>query len=224
MKEKFIRKFMLLAKTIAEDNHVCYSRQIGAVIVDPKTNGVVSIGYNGPPEGTPHTDHSDYIRHFLWPQLTAQEKYALIAVHWHELSLEGKQILESLCDENEVRDVPRVHAVMHDYLPFVCRKLRECKTCPRKLLNCKSGERTELCSCQHAERNALNKLPISSCGLIMFCWCGVPCIQCAGSIINASIKEVHCLLDVDYHAVSRYLFATSNTALFEYEKEKFLDD
>ena len=223
VKEKFIRKFMLLAKTIAEDNHVCYSRQIGAVIVDPNTNGVVSIGYNGPPEKTPHTDHPDYIRHFLWPQLTTQEKYDLISIYWSTLDITHKQRLQGLSVDCGLKNNEVCHSILNEYLDFVCQHIKNCKVCPRKLLNCKSGERSELCSCQHAERNALNKLPISPKGLIIFCWCGVPCIQCTGSIINAGIKEVHCLLDTDYHFVSRYLFATSNTNLFEYEKQKFLE-
>lgn len=222
MKVKFIQKSMLLAKTIADDNNVCYSRQIGVVIVDPKTNGVVSTGYNGPPENTPHTDHPDYIRHFLWPQLTAVEKYALIACYWHDLSIEDKQFLEKQCTANGLLEDQPTHAALNNFLSFVCIKTHRCGKCPRKLLNCKSGERSELCSCQHAERNALNKLPISPYGLVMFCWCGVPCIQCAGSIINAGIHEVHCLEDVDYHSVSRYLFATSKTNLMEHKKEKFL--
>jgi deoxycytidylate deaminase len=213
---------MLLAKTIAEDNHICYSRQIGVVIVDPDTYGVVSVGYNGPPQDTPHTDHPDYIRHFLWPQLTAQEKYDLIAIYWGAITLKDKQLLESLYAG--LQDNEPTHSMLDKHLDFVCRNIKNCKVCPRKLLSCKSGERSELCSCQHAERNALNKLPISPKGLIMFCWCGVPCIQCAGSIINAQLKTVYCLHDKDYHPVSRYLFTTSRTALIECPKEDFLNE
>lgn len=223
---------MLLAKTIADDNHVCYSRQIGVVIVDPKTNGVVSTGYNGPPENTPHPDHPDYITHFLWPQLSPNEKIKLIGVFWSMLSIHDKQLLEKLDvaikNKESIADdtsYPQgIDATLNEFLPFVCKNIQSCKVCPRKLIHCKSGERSELCSCQHAERNALNKLPISPYGLVMFCWCGVPCIQCAGSIINAGISEVHCLKAPDYHFVSRYLFATSNTNLFEYETEKILSD
>ena len=89
--------------------------------------------------------------------------------------------------------------------------------CPRNLLGYSSGVRSELCSCQHAERNALNKLPIAANGLAMFCWCGVPCIQCTGSIINAGIKEVHCLKEADYQPTARWLFEKSDTRLLEHD-------
>ena len=201
MNAKFIKKFMLLAKTVAEDNQICYSRQIGVVIVDPRTNGVVSIGYNGPPQGTPHTDDPGYLEYFLFPQLTAVEKELLLG----KLGKTGYAESSLPLDFFIAEEISRVYP----------------KTCPRKLLECKPGERSELCSCQHAERNALTKLPISPHGLVMFCWCGVPCIQCAGSIINANIAEVHCLEDTDYQSVSRFLFDKSNTALFEYSKSFF---
>ena len=51
----------------------------------------------------------------------------------------------------------------------------------------------------------------------MFCWGGVPCIQCAGSIINAGIQEVHCIKDMDYLTSSRWLFKYGNTALIEHD-------
>ena len=222
MKEKFIKKFMLLAKTVAKDNNVCYSRKIGVVVVDPNTNGVVSIGYNGPPENTPHTDSLNYITNFLWPQLTANEKYTLIIQHCHALNTDEKEVLRSICNSHGVLERPHSHNVLSEFEMWVALKIEGCKTCPRKLLGYKSGERSDLCSCQHAERNALNKLPIPARGLVMFCWCGVPCIQCAGSIINANISEVHCFEDTDYHPVSRFLFETSKTKLFEYPKQSFV--
>lgn len=220
MKEKFIKKFMLLAKSIADDNNICYSRQIGVVIVDPRTNGVVSVGYNGPPEGTPHTDDINYIINFLWPQLTAVEKFSLISNYWNDLNMKDKAEFQKILPT----DNKSTHQKLDSYLPFVASKMENCRQCPRKILGCKAGERRELCSCDggHAERNALNKLPISSYGLIMFCWCCVPCISCTGAIINSNISEVHCLKEPDYHSVSRYLFSTSKTSLFEYDKTIFL--
>ena len=221
MKEKFIKKFMLLAKTVAKDNNVCYSRKIGVVVVDPNTNGVVSIGYNGPPENTPHTDSLNYITNFLWPQLTGIERYNLIHNYFDKLPQPDKVDLSSL-DYTRMEEEDMLKPYLEDYCGWVALKIEGCKTCPRKLLGYKSGERSDLCSCQHAERNALNKLPIPAHGLAMFCWCGVPCIQCAGSIINANISEVHCFEDTDYHPVSRFLFETSKTKLFEYPKQSFV--
>ena len=55
----------------------------------------------------------------------------------------------------------------------------------------------------------------------MFCWCGVPCIQCTGSIINAGIKEVHCLKEKDYQSSARWLFKHANTKLLEHDLSTF---
>ena len=45
---------MKLAREIANDQNPCLSRRVGVVVIDPKTNGIVGAGYNGPPENTPH--------------------------------------------------------------------------------------------------------------------------------------------------------------------------
>ena len=103
------------------------------------------------------------------------------------------------------------------------KKIAECNKCPRNILGYSCGKRSELCSCQHAERNALNKLPIPAKGLIMFCWCGVPCIQCSGSIINAGIQEVHCIKEKDYHVSSRWLFEYGNTKLIEHDIDDLME-
>ena len=183
MKDKFIRKYMRLAKVIANDQNPCMSRQVGVVVVDPATNGIVGAGYNGPPEGTPHCNDLEFVKNFVWPQLNKEELNKLGG-----------------CDKE-----------------IACNYMASQNKCPRNLLGYSSGKRAELCSCQHAERNALNKLPIPAKGLVMFCWCGVPCIQCSGSIINAGIKEVHCLKESDYQPVARWLFEKSNTKLLEHD-------
>ena len=182
MKDKFIRKYMSLAKVMANDQNPCLSRKVGVVVVDPSTNGIVGAGYNGPPENTPHCNDIEFLRNFFWPQLTLEENIYLKALNL---------------------DTPE--------------KIAQCHKCPRNILGYSSGKRSELCSCQHAERNALNKLPIPAKGLAMFCWCGVPCIQCSGSIINAGIQEVHCIKEKDYHVSSRWLFEHGSTTLIEHE-------
>ncbi len=206
---KFIRKWMLLAKTIAEQNDACYSRQIGTVIVDPKTNSVVSVGYNGPPQNTPHCDSYEFLRNFFWPQLTLKEKLILLDSlpdqHIHAAFVSNNRIQA----ENEQRD-------------SWCSHYKECKICPRRLINTDIGQRTELCSCTHSEANALNKLPISSVGLVVYIWPIQPCIQCAGALINAGIDKVFCLKDQDYHPVSRFLFDQSCCELIECKEEDII--
>ena len=196
MKDKFIRKYMGLAKVIAEDQNPCLSRRVGVVVVDSITNGIVGAGYNGPPENTPHCTDVEFLEHFFWPQLTEREIMQLCAYYraTHNIDLQPM-------------DRPKK----------ACEFLSSCNKCPRNILGYSSGQRSELCSCQHAERNALNKLPIPAQGLTMFCWCGIPCIQCTGSIINAGIKEVHCLQGNDYQSVSRWLFDHGNTSLVEHD-------
>ena len=190
MKDKFVRKYMRLARVIANDQNPCFSRKVGVVVVDPSTNGIVGAGYNGPPQGTPHCNDVDFLKGFFWPQLTYRERVSL-------------HIRSNTMDSQDATSA--------------CEFLSKCDECPRNMLGYSSGKRAELGSCQHAERNALNKLPIPAEGLAMFCWCGVPCIQCAGSVINAGIKEVHCLHEEDYQPTSRWLFDKSDTDLFEHD-------
>lgn len=191
MKEKFVGKYMRLARQIAIDDNPCLSRQVGVVVVDPSTNGIVGAGYNGPPEGTPHCNDVSFLKGFFWPQLTAREKV--------QLSIKSGT---SWMDSQDI--------------DATCEFLSKRNECPRNMLGYSSGKRPELCSCQHAERNALNKLSIPAKGLIMFCWCGVPCIQCTGSIINAGIKELYCLKQTeDYQPAARWLYDKSSTTLVE---------
>ena len=191
---------MGLAKVMANDQNPCLSRKVGVVVVDPSTNGIVGAGYNGPPENTPHCNDVEFLRHFFWPQLTSSEKeYIYNCVQQGSIDpLSYRQ--------QEIVDPDKA-----------CTLLAQCNKCPRNILGYSCGKRSELCSCQHAERNALNKLPIPAKGLVMFCWCGVPCIQCAGSIINAGIQEVHCIKEKDYHISSRWLFKHGKTTLIEHE-------
>ena len=191
MKEKFVKKYMRLASVVATDSNPCLSRQVGVIVVDPHTNGVVGAGYNGPPEGTPHCNDIEFISNFVWPQLTSKERNLLGSV-------DKKTACEYMANQNK---------------------------CPRNILGYSCGRRSELCSCQHAERNALNKLPIPAKGLVMFCWCGVPCIQCTGSLINAGISEIYCLEQTeDYQPEARWLYAKSETKLHERDSQWVLLD
>ena len=71
--DKFIHKYMHLAKNFGEDSNPCYSRKIGVIIVEPKINKIVATGYNGPPRGTPHCDSKKHLHIIVWPQLTETE-------------------------------------------------------------------------------------------------------------------------------------------------------
>ncbi len=74
LSDKFVRKYLRLAKLFGEESNPCYSRKIGAIVVDTKINKIVATGYNGPPRQTPHCDSAEHLENIVWPQLTEDEK------------------------------------------------------------------------------------------------------------------------------------------------------
>lgn len=65
--------------------------------------------------------------------------------------------------------------------------------CTRKTLNIPIGQRLSLCPCAHAERNAIStaaKLGHSTEGTTLYMNSGIPCLDCAYSIVAAGITEV----------------------------------
>jgi dCMP deaminase len=65
--------------------------------------------------------------------------------------------------------------------------------CPRRLLGYKSGEGTWLCPAAHSERNAIDiaaRMGMSTERCSLYLTCGVPCLECAKTIIQAGIVEV----------------------------------
>jgi len=186
--KKFDYRYMRFAKAIAAENDTCYSRQLGCLIVDPN-HKIRGLSYNGPPRGTPHTDTEKYIKNYLWPQLTEDQ-------------IESLRLMFNVSENNLQKK-------------FI-EKYKDCKICPRRILGCKSGEQPLLCSCIHAEQNAIaNSENIVGC--VMYCSTPIPCLQCAGLIINAGIAEVHCY-NVVYHEQSKWLFQQANVALITYEQ------
>jgi deoxycytidylate deaminase len=191
--EKFQKKYMSLAADIARCNDSCYSRHLGCIIVDAN-HRVRGMGYNGPPAGTPHTDDYFYLTEFFWPQLDFKE-------------IDSIRLL---------LDLPKETIGCNISEEFV-NKYENCQICPRRLVGAGSGKRVTLCSCQHAERNTITAANLDSTLCAMYCYCGVPCIDCTGAIINARvIKEVHHLNEDDYHEGSRWLFDKSDIMLMSH--------
>lgn len=65
--------------------------------------------------------------------------------------------------------------------------------CPRRVKGYQSGEGTEICPAEHAERNVVNcaaQIGVSLAGCTLYLTCSVPCRECAKAIVNAGIKEV----------------------------------
>lgn len=194
--QKWLGKYMRLAKQVGEDTNPCYSRHIGVVIVDPRINKVVGSGYNGPPRKTPHTDERHYLENFFWPQLTNEEKSKAMS------KIAG-------CEDPTNLDCEKF-----------CDHFAGCKTCPRRLVDASSGKRLELCSCVHAETNAIVNSSQSLVDCYMICYCGVPCTECTKLIINAGIKRVYCFdWGADYSQGSRYLFEQAGVSVFVHPLE-----
>lgn len=191
MKQRAIRRYMRLARFIGQDDNPCYSRQIGAVITTADGTRILGTGYNGPPPGTPHTDSLAYLADFFWPKLTPEDKEVVKA----ELELRYGAMGKTLSLETFLE-----HAV-------------GAKECPRNYLNAQSGERSDFCTCGHAERHAITNAACDLRNSIMFCWCGVPCLQCADAIIQAGIKTVHCLIGEEYHQGTLWLFQQAGVAV-----------
>ncbi len=188
---KFIVKYMRMAREIGTTFNPCFSRQIGVIIVD-KNHKVLGTGYNGPPANTPHCDTGDYLANFFWPQLNVDEKESIRLELGQSPNTPDEMIKESFCD-----------------------KYNKCGTCPRRLVGAKSGQRSTLCSCQHAERNAITNAAEDLEGSTMFCYCGVPCIDCAGAIINARLAVVHCFGEL-YHPEAEFLFDRAGVQLVKH--------
>jgi deoxycytidylate deaminase len=188
------KKWMRIAKTIKEVENPCYSRAIGVVLVDPDTNTLVSSGHNGPPVNCPQNDDPDYLAKVVWPQLTADEQSVAL------------NKIDAVSDK----------LAFNSPLNVFTAEYGNCKTCPRKHIDAPSGKRLELCSCAHAEHNAVINAHRSVIGCYMICYCGVPCLECCKTIINAGIDKVVCIeKQIDYSLYSsRWVLGKSNVDLF----------
>jgi len=80
--------------------------------------------------------------------------------------------------------------------------------CPRKVLGYKSGQGLHLCQAGHAERNALINAArngISTKGTTLYCWCPMPCKDCAIEIVNAGVNIVTCLHGIEYDEYAKII-------------------
>lgn len=87
--------------------------------------------------------------------------------------------------------------------------LLKCTGCPRRFLGYKSGDCPEMCSCLHAEANALINAACDVSGCTMFCTLS-PCVNCVGLIINARIAELYFPSGPLYHPQVEFLLEQSS--------------
>lgn len=223
MSPKVIGKMMRMAKNIAEDNNPCHSRKVGCIIVD-KNAKILSTGYNGPPRKTPHCDSKEYIKNILWNKLDDKEKYTLIQKSKDRILNSPKEFADIWgVRTSEIREaVDRTNeSSLEELRMFAANGLEDCKSCPRRLLGYGAGIRTDLCSCQHAERNAISNSNGSLDGGILFGYCCISCFQCTGAVINALIKEVHFLEGPEYESGCLKLYEYAKISVFLHKEEEF---
>lgn len=134
--------FLKMANTVASQTR-CLSRKVGAVVVKPPHNLVVSTGFNGPPIG-----------------------------------------VDKCWNRREIKD---------EFFRFGNGKFPDIDVCPRTQLGYKSGQGIQWCAAAHGERNAIDlaaRMGHSTEGCIMYLNCGIPCMECSKTIIQAGIRTV----------------------------------
>ena len=94
------------------------------------------------------------------------------------------------------------------------------KTCKRKDMGCKSGERLDLCPCNHAERNAINNAAahgIALAGSTVYVTTK-PCFSCMGDMSVVRVNKVVFLNHYD-HEVTDTIARKGNIELVDFKTE-----
>jgi len=186
--DKWTKKYLLVAKALADDNDACLSRKLGGVLVTAD-NIPINFAYNGAARGVPHANTRGWQK-FIYDNVFTQ------------IDLE---YLKSLKVENSWQ------------FTEACQG-----KCPRKLFNCKSGDRLELCPCSHMERNLIYhaaRTGHSTDKAMMYLYCGLPCHDCAIAIIQSGIKKIICLKQKeDYSKTSRQMLKWANIEIEEVDE------
>lgn len=198
IKDKFIAKYMRQAVFIASDKVPCLSRGVAAIIVDPNRNCILSEGYNGPPKGVSHCNTADYVENYLIPMMNDNDRVIARKKIWAKgLSGYPGEFDENMCE-------------------LICNSGK----CPRQVLDYQSGERLELCTCAHAEENAIAVAGQNLHGSAIFVSAGVPCYLCCRKIINSGIKYVFCLgNDYPKSEVSVWMLKSAGLDVYRVNKE-----
>jgi dCMP deaminase len=108
--------------------------------------------------------------------------------------------------------------------PTTLRRLKEewGTDCPRRLLSLGSGTGLDLCPAGHAESNAIANAAregVRVSGAEMYCWCPLPCMNCAKMIIGAGIQTVFYKSGPDYDADARWEFMHAGVSIIGVSQE-----
>lgn len=200
IKDKFIAKYMRQVVFLASDNIPCLSRGVAAIIVDVERNSIISEGYNGPPKGVPHCDTPEYVENYLIPMMSEQDK---------EIA------------RKKIREKDKIfYATEEAFTEELCELICNSKKCPRQVLDIPSGERLELCTCAHAEQNAIDVAGQNLFGAAIFVSAGIPCYLCCRDIINSGLKYVFCLgNDYPKADISLWMLKNAGLKVFRVNKE-----
>lgn len=189
--EKWITKYLKLAKTLADDNAACHSRKIGVILVS-EHNRIISAGYNGAASGVPHPDSEEYLEHLFVDLLDDVDRSYISGLY------KIKTVKDFLAKFGNQKLCPR--------------RILGCKSGDRlELCPCAHAERNAL--------SGASQQGVSTNNSIMYCYCGVPCHECTIQIIQSGVKAVVCLKsekgEADYSKSSRWLFKKAGVKLIE---------
>lgn len=196
-----IRKYLRDAQSQAHPEHIkCLSRGIGAVIVKHDVPGgrIVSTGYNGPPAGLPRCDSAEHLREVAVPQMGLAER---------------KTVCNARIGVDDWTNYPE-----DDLEERIVNACADCGECPRKLVDAPSGKRLDLCTCAHAEKNAIARCTESMQGASLFLYGATPCHDCARYVINAGISSVYAAFDGPlYSPQTDWMFRTADVSVRHFD-------
>jgi dCMP deaminase len=88
--------------------------------------------------------------------------------------------------------------------------------CPRQIFGFKSGQGLHMCTAGHAESNAVANAAregVRISGADMYCYCPLPCMNCAKMIIGAGLSRVFYVSGKDYDTESRWMLLNAGISL-----------
>lgn len=122
------------------------------------------------------------------------------------------------CGKDRFENDETLRWAMRDILPAEVGRIAT--TCPRQLLDYKSGEGLHLCSAEHAERNCIAsaaRVGVSVKGTTLYMNCCLPCKNCITLLINAGISEIVVEDVTHYDKYSEFIYKHCSIKLRKFE-------